>query len=185
MTKQIETHLHMVEYHPWSTMIKLLHAEDKKGMRFATPELWQRGKELASKKEISPERLLLRTWLGQLNEPAVVIDRKEIRASKYDLVDKLNLTTTWARQVYELNRIADTGNLMKLMLESFTKFDKPVSEEVALTQMFHAVSLSEYIRFAITPGMVNHYDVKPNGAYGKDGQQGVLSPRGRYPVNTL
>ncbi len=182
---KIETQLHMVEYHPWSTMIKLLHEQDKKGIRFATPELWQRGKELASKKELSPERLLLRTWLGQLNEPAVVIDRKEIRASKYDAIEKLSLPTEWAREVYELNLIADTGRLMRHMLESFTKFDKPVSEEVALTQMFYAVSLSEYIRFAITPGMVKHYDVKPNGAYGKDGQQGVLSLRGRYPVNTL
>lgn len=183
--KQIETHLHMIEYHPWQTIIKLLHAEDKKGMRIATPELWKRGKELAKKQEVSPERYLLRLWLNQLSEPAIVVDRRESRATKYELVEKFNLTTDWARQVYELNLIADTGRLMQNALRSYTHSENPVSEDVALTNMFCAVTLSEYLKFATGSGMVGHYNVEPNGAYGKDGCQGVRSPRGRYSVNTL
>jgi len=95
------------------------------------------------------------------------------------------LPAVWAKQVYKTNLIADTGRLLQNVFENLTEGDHSVNEEVALVQMFTAITLTEYLRSARGLGFVRSYDVEPNGGLGSDGCQGVRSPRGRYPVDTL
>ena len=187
MSSKIETRLQMVERYPWSTVATFKETTElrKNVGVIGSAKVWELGIELAKKKGIVPDRSLLRLWEDQLNEPAIVITAKNARASIFDGAEKLALPTAWAKQVYEMNLVADTGRLLQNAYENLTTGDEAVSSDVALVQMFTAVTLSAYLRCARGLGFVRSYPVEPNGGLGRDGEQGVRSPKGRYWVETL